>query len=81
MNSNNDVLNKSGIEYLAITMNNMLGFTNNNIKNININKTNPVTIYYNYFEYLLIGALLSNGSTVTIILVTVYLNVVYSIVG
>ncbi len=46
MNSNNNTINKSGIEYsyIALAMNNMLGFTNNNVKNINIDKTNAIAI-------------------------------------
>ena len=41
MNSNNNTLNKFGIEYsyIALAMNNMLKLTNNNIKNMEINKT------------------------------------------
>ena len=41
MNSNNNTLNKFGIEYsyIAIAMNNILKLTNNNIKNMEINKT------------------------------------------
>ncbi len=41
MNSNNNTLNKFGIEYsyIALAMNNILKLTNNNIKNMEINKT------------------------------------------
>ena len=46
MNINNNTLNKFGIEYsyIALAMNNMLKLTNNNIKNININKTLGIAI-------------------------------------
>ncbi|WP_287960019.1 hypothetical protein [Acidiplasma sp.] len=46
MNSHNNTLNKFGIEYsyIALAMNNMLKSTNNNIKNININKTLGIAI-------------------------------------
>ncbi|WP_287961446.1 hypothetical protein [Acidiplasma sp.] len=49
MNSNNNTLNKFGLEYsyIALAMNNMLKSTNNNIKNININKTIGIAIDYN----------------------------------
>ncbi len=48
MNSNS-TLNKFGIEYSYITtaMNSMLGFTNNNIKNMQINGTESIVIDYN----------------------------------
>ncbi len=46
MNSHNNTLNKFGIEYsyIALAMNNMLKSTNNNIKNIEINKTLGIAI-------------------------------------
>ncbi|WP_201779309.1 hypothetical protein, partial [Acidiplasma aeolicum] len=46
MNSNNNTLNKFGIEYsyIALAMNNMLKSTNNNIKNMEINKTVGIAI-------------------------------------
>ncbi len=50
MNSNNNTLNKFGIEYsyIAIAMNNMLSSTNNNIKNMQINGTYSILIDYNW---------------------------------
>ncbi len=50
MNSNNNTLNKFGIEYsyIATAMNSMLGFTNNNIKNMQINGTESILIDYNW---------------------------------
>ncbi len=50
MNSNNKTINKFGMEYLYIvlSMNNMLKLTNNNIKNIEINKTVGVAIDNNW---------------------------------
>ena len=46
MNSNNKTINKFGMEYsyMVLSMNNMLKLTNNNIKNIEINKTVGVAI-------------------------------------
>ncbi len=51
MNSNNNTINKFGIEYnyIAIAMNNMLKLTDNNIKNITINKTSAIAIDYNWW--------------------------------
>ncbi len=62
MNSNNNTINKSGIEYnyIAIAMNNMLRFTDNNIKNININKTNAIAIDNNLVcDISLVGSILA----------------------
>ena len=50
MNSNNNTLNKFGIEYsyIALAMNNMLKSTNNNIENMEINKTIGIAIDDNW---------------------------------
>ncbi len=50
MNSNNNTLYKFGLEYsyIALAMNNMLKSTNNNIKNIEINKTLGIAINWNW---------------------------------
>ncbi len=68
MNSNNNTLNKSGIEcnYIATAMNNMSGFTDNNIKNMEINKTNAIAIDWNWFN---IGGIFLSGSGFEIALV------------
>ncbi len=78
MNSNNNTINKFGIEYsyIAMAMNNMLKLTNNNIKNITIDKTNAIAIDDNWacidsvaaafigggwFEVSLVALLLASG--------------------
>ena len=50
MFSGNSTLNKFGIEYsyIAMAMNSMLGFTNNHIKDINVNGTYGVVIDYSW---------------------------------
>jgi len=50
MNSNNNTINKFGIEYnyIALAMNNMLRFTNNNVKSVEINKTIGIAIDDNW---------------------------------
>jgi len=50
MNSNNNTIDKFGIEYnyIALAMNNMIGFTNNNVKDISINKTSSIVIDYSW---------------------------------
>ncbi|ARD85491.1 hypothetical protein FAD_1647 [Ferroplasma acidiphilum] len=50
MFSGNSTLNKFGIEYsyIAIAMNTMLGFTNNNVKNIVVDKTSAIAIDWSW---------------------------------
>ncbi len=50
MNSNNNTLYKFGLEYsyIALVMNNMLKSTNNNIKNMEIDKTLGIAIDWNW---------------------------------
>ena len=57
MNSNNNTLNKFGIEYshIATAMNNMLGFVNKDIKNMEINGTNAIAIDYSFMCIYLIA--------------------------
>ncbi|EQB73757.1 MAG: hypothetical protein AMDU4_FER2C00041G0001, partial [Ferroplasma sp. Type II] len=51
MNSNNNTLNKFGIEYsyIASAMNSMLKSTNNGIKNISISESNGIIIDANWW--------------------------------
>ena len=51
MFSGNSTLNKFGIEYsyIAIAMNNMLRFTNNNVKNIVVDKTSAIEIDWSWW--------------------------------
>ncbi len=58
MGSSNSTMHKFGIEYgyIGLAMGNMLKNTNNNIKNIEINKTNAISIDANWWYVLaLIG--------------------------
>jgi len=89
MNSNNNTIDKFGIEYnyIALAMNNILGFTNNNIKNINIDKTNAIAIDWNWgniieifgggigFEVTLVAFLIFGGPVgITIFLLALTLG-------
>ncbi|WP_287960018.1 hypothetical protein [Acidiplasma sp.] len=60
-NSNNNTLNKFGIEYsyIALAMNNILKLTNNNIENMEINKTIGITIDYNWCLVWITGFIVS----------------------
>ena len=64
-NSNNNTLNKFGIEYSYIAMNNMLKSTNNNIKNIEINKTLGIAIDWNWG--CILSTLIFVGSWIAVI--------------
>ena len=48
--NSNSTVNKFGTEYsyIAIAMNTMLGFTNNHVKNINVNGNYGIVIDYNW---------------------------------
>ena len=58
MGSSNNTMHKFGIEYgyIALAMNSMLGYTNSNVKNIEINRTNALVIDYN--QYCIDGLIL-----------------------
>ena len=75
MNSNNNTLYNFGMEYsyIALSMNNMLKLTNNNIKNMEINKTIGIAIDANYgCIFAFVGGFLS-GSLAVATLVSVLL--------
>ena len=59
MNSNNNTLYKFGMEYsyIALAMNNMLKLTNNNIKNMEINKTIGIAIDWSTLCDFLVASL------------------------
>ena len=64
MNSNNNTLYKFELEYsyIALAMNNMLKLTNNNIKNMEIDKTIGIAIDANYgCIYALAGDFIGAG--------------------
>ena len=60
--SGNSTLNKFGIEYshIAMAMNSMLGFTNNHVKNINVNGTYSIILDFNWWCVLALSVFIAS---------------------